>query len=203
VAPTRRIDLTAQPDRARVLAAWAAGWCAYVALEASIMATLPDVSGRGALMLVTADHLPLALLTVPLWHLCALMTRRRWPLPLAAAVHVMAACLAFALTKFSYLGTLYLFTGPRVVASILGRTWIYQVITLLFKYATLIGIILLLQGRRRRREAEAAAREAELAAARAQLHPHFVLNALNSIVSLMDVDVALARTMTLRFAELL
>jgi LytS/YehU family sensor histidine kinase len=47
------------------------------------------------------------------------------------------------------------------------------------------------------------AREAELAAVRAQLHPHFLLNSLNSIVSLIDSDPPRAREMVVRLSQLL
>lgn len=44
---------------------------------------------------------------------------------------------------------------------------------------------------------------ARLEALRAQLNPHFLFNALNAIVSLIDRDPAAAQTMTIRLADLL
>ena len=47
------------------------------------------------------------------------------------------------------------------------------------------------------------ARDAELGAIRAQFQPHFVLNALNSLLALIDKDPALARTMVVRLADVM
>jgi LytS/YehU family sensor histidine kinase len=47
------------------------------------------------------------------------------------------------------------------------------------------------------------AREAELRALRAQIHPHFLFNSLNSISALTTVDPAAARGMAIRLAEFL
>jgi LytS/YehU family sensor histidine kinase len=75
-------------------------------------------------------------------------------------------------------------------------------------YGTVLGITLTSQSwtrerERERREAELAivAREAELSAIRNQFQPHFVLNALNSLLALIDTDPALARTMVVRLAD--
>jgi LytS/YehU family sensor histidine kinase len=68
---------------------------------------------------------------------------------------------------------------------------------------------LLLAGEARRRAERRAydlrllAREAELAALRAQVDPHFLFNSLNSISGLVLADPERARTMCLRLAELL
>jgi signal transduction histidine kinase len=45
--------------------------------------------------------------------------------------------------------------------------------------------------------------QAQLAALRAQLHPHFLFNALNAVVALVGEDPAAARRVTVRLAELL
>jgi LytS/YehU family sensor histidine kinase len=47
------------------------------------------------------------------------------------------------------------------------------------------------------------AREAELRALRAQIHPHFLFNSLNSISALTTVDPPAARGMSIRLAEFL
>jgi len=45
--------------------------------------------------------------------------------------------------------------------------------------------------------------QAQLSALRAQLHPHFLFNALNAVVALVGEDPAAARRVTVRLAELL
>ena len=55
----------------------------------------------------------------------------------------------------------------------------------------------------RREESLRQAREAELAALRLQIHPHFLFNALHSISALTALDAGRARDMTVRLAEFL
>jgi hypothetical protein len=76
-------------------------------------------------------------------------------------------------------------------------SWAFQLLFALI-YGTVMGVTLTAQSWRRerereRREAELTilAREAELGAIRAQFQ-HFVLNALNSLLALIDRDPALA-----------
>lgn len=52
-------------------------------------------------------------------------------------------------------------------------------------------------------ELQVLAREAELKSLRAQIHPHFLFNSLNSISALTTSDPAAARTMSLRLADYL
>ena len=59
------------------------------------------------------------------------------------------------------------------------------------------------QRARREHELIVAARDAELSLLKAQFQPHFVLNALNSLLALVDRDPALARTMIVRLADLM
>lgn len=53
------------------------------------------------------------------------------------------------------------------------------------------------------REAEVLAREAELRALKAQINPHFLFNALNSISALTAIDAGRAREMCIRLSEFL
>jgi hypothetical protein len=96
------------------------------------------------------------------------------------------------------------------VASWLPRTrslvFVYGL--LLFNLAVVVHYLLLSGEARRRAERRAydlrlLAREAELAALRAQVDPHFLFNSLNSISGLVLADPGRARTMCLRLAELL
>ena len=94
-------------------------------------------------------------------------------------------------------------------------TWLPQTRSLIFVYglltfslAVMVHYLLLAGVARRQAERRAydlrlLAREAELAALRAQVDPHFLFNSLNSISGLVLVDPGKARTMCLRLAELL
>jgi len=53
------------------------------------------------------------------------------------------------------------------------------------------------------REAAVEAREAELRALKAQIHPHFLFNSLNSIAALTSSDPARARDMAIRLSDFL
>ncbi len=80
----------------------------------------------------------------------------------------------------------------------------------MFAYASLVGIVQTVQfhGRVREREKRAAASEAQLTKARldalqAQLHPHFLFNALNAISTLLRSDTRAAQDALASFSELL
>ncbi len=79
-----------------------------------------------------------------------------------------------------------------------------------FLYATLVGVVhtVQLHHRSKERERRAAALEAQLTAARlsalqAQLHPHFLFNALNAISTLLVRDARAARDTLASVSELL
>jgi LytS/YehU family sensor histidine kinase len=77
-------------------------------------------------------------------------------------------------------------------------------------YGTVIGLTMAAasfqrERERERREAALAiqARDAELGAIRSQFQPHFVLNALNSLLALIERDPAAARAMVVRLADVM
>jgi sensor histidine kinase YesM len=189
---TNRIDLTARPGRGRAMAAWTAGWTAYVLLDASIMNAQSNVTFGHALIETIVGHLPFFIAVPLIWRIGARVVPQ---LLLGIAVIAIAKGLDF--------GLIWITTTPAIFHFVLVKTLLYQLITAALEYSTLLGIILVIQARRRERDAEALTREAELAAARAQLHPHFILNSLNSIVSLIDSDPARAREMVVKLSTLL
>lgn len=199
-----RIDLTGDSRGvARTAAAWTLGWLAYIILESLVVHAQSNVYIVYALLSVAVDHLPLALMCIPAWYANIAMVRRHWSLPRILATHFLLGIVAVALTKSISAWFFYAKAGPAIFEAVMGNTWMYQVITTVFKYATLIGIIVMLQNARRQREIAALTAEAEVAAARAQLHPHFLVNSLNSILSLIDGNPRAAREMVVRLSELL
>jgi two-component system LytT family sensor kinase len=98
--------------------------------------------------------------------------------------------------------------GPYV-----GRAysnWMFQGLFDVAIYGSARGLMLVAQSWRDQRERErreaslvVAAREAELSALKSQFQPHFVLNALTSVLALIDHDPALARTMVVRLSDLM
>lgn len=165
-----------------------------------------------------------ALVTLPLIAAYAIVCLAAWypcrahPLPESGAlraitVHLVGALLAAALlvalgTLWSRLlelvpsqaGTAGLFAANRPLFLAAG--------VLLYLLAVAIHYLLLVFDRSRRAEQRALelkvlAREAELAAFRTQIDPHFLFNSLNSISSLCGSDPAAARHATVRLGELL
>ena len=100
--------------------------------------------------------------------------------------------------------------GPSFWQLIYADTWMFQLFGAVTTYGMALGVMLALQSADRERERERResqlmilARDSELAAIKAQMQPHFVLNVLNSILALIDKDPALARTMVTRLSEMM
>jgi two-component system LytT family sensor kinase len=100
--------------------------------------------------------------------------------------------------------------GQNFWEVVYARNWMFQMLFDIAIYSAAIGLTLASQLRardqdRERREAALilAARDAELGTIRAQFQPHFVLNALNSLLALIDREPELARTMVVRLADLM
>ena len=88
--------------------------------------------------------------------------------------------------------------------------WMFQLLSTVMTYAASVAIGLAVQSKDRERERrqrelrlEVLTREAELTAIKAQLQPHFLFNALNSIMALVEQDPAEARRMLIRLSSLL
>lgn len=199
---TTRIDLTGSPAprQGRLAAGWIGGWAAYALASASIVSSQSSVRFSDAATETLARLLPFALATFAVWRVSGRPWRSRTSFLVS---EVLLGIVVVTVAEASELTLLWYRTSPAIWHYILDKSWMYQIVSATLEYSTLLGIVLVLQARRRQRESEALAREAELAAARARLHPHFILNSLNSIVSLIDSDPPCAREMVVRLSELL
>jgi len=99
-------------------------------------------------------------------------------------------------------------TTLRIGAS-LHRSYAAQVITAIWKYVVIIAVITATRYHRATHESRVRAAELErqlaasqLGALKAQLHPHFLFNALNSAAVLARTDPERAHTLLLQLAEL-
>src|SRR5688572_6525585 len=139
------------------------------------------------------------------WLVYRLARRMPWPSPFRlrfAAVHVVAAPLA-ALAWFA--------STSALAALVLGwRTGVEQSDRLLeylflgiIGYAIVVGVSHAVEGSARAARAEAVAARAQLAALRAQVHPHFLFNALHTVVQLIPVNPARATEAAELVADLL
>jgi LytS/YehU family sensor histidine kinase len=117
-------------------------------------------------------------------------SRNPWPRPFRlrfALLHLVAAP-AFALTWHTAHSAIdAIVSGRPIVAQISYRVDEGLFIGV-FLYIVLIGIFYSIEGSARAARAEALAARSELAALRAQLHPHFLFNALHTVVQLIPVE---------------
>jgi two-component system LytT family sensor kinase len=100
--------------------------------------------------------------------------------------------------------------GPDFWQFIYANNWLFQLMSAATGYGTVMGLTIAAESSRRERTRErreaallVQARDAELGAIRAQFQPHFVLNALNSLLALIDQDPSQARTMVVRLADVM
>jgi len=120
--------------------------------------------------------------------------RTPWPRPFRlrfAVLHVVAAPLA-ALAWFLASSTIEAMV-PGFVADVRFSSRLFESLFLgIFFYAVIVGLTYAVEGSSRTARAEAVAARAQLAALRAQLHPHFLFNALHTVVQLIPIEPARA-----------
>ena len=178
-----------------------AGWLPVWVLYAVLISTMHDVPVlRGALLAIQAV-LPAALLGLVVHRL----TRRfPWPRPFRfrfLAFHVVAAAVYAATWMGSamaaqsiHAGRLSLFAGPGVVPFLTLGVWLYVMTA---------GVSYAVEATERAARAEAIAARSQLASLRAQLHPHFLFNALHAVVQLIPREPARAADAAEQVAALL
>jgi len=120
----------------------------------------------------------------------------------AVTAHVTAG-LIFA---FAWTGIIYLLLVPfdaKVAATYLRSLAPWQMLDGLLLYAATAGIEQSAWARRRLESQKLATTRAELHALRAQLNPHFLFNALNSIIQLAEEDAVATQSALERLSDLL
>ncbi len=193
----------------RLLGLYLAAWLPVAAALASLLAASGASWSDAALLGMTLTP-PLAFICLAPWYTC-----RALPLPATSAATALASHGGTALLSAS----LWLFVGrgwTSVLASVrTGVPTLDSQAPLLLTVGTLLYLLSValhyvgfaLAEQRRAEEAaqevELLAREAELVALRAQLQPHFLFNALNSISALTVIDPPGARAMCERLADFL
>jgi LytS/YehU family sensor histidine kinase len=134
-----------------------------------------------------------------------LARRTPWPRPFRlrfAAMHLAGALAASA----AWLGLTEGLQAlvPAYVPDVdpAGRAFTHLMLGSVF-YAIVVGVAHAVEGSARAARAEAAAARTQLAALRAQLHPHFLFNALHTVVQLIPMDPVRAAEAAELVAELL
>ncbi|HVT57060.1 MAG TPA: histidine kinase [Thermoanaerobaculia bacterium] len=177
-------------------------WLPLVALFTALVLTAhPQTRPLGALLVATRLIVAAALLGLLVYRLTA---RLPWPHPLRAGfllAHLLAAPVYavswWMLNNFIQsvvLRRAVLVIGPGVVPFLVVGAWLYLV-TAGVAYAT--------REAERAARAEAMAARSQLAALRAQLHPHFLFNALHTVVQLIPREPGRAAAAAERLAGLL
>ena len=203
------IDLSEETVPAR---SWApiAAWTAPSAVYAAALWFAVGVPPPFALLSALTYFYTLAALMIPVarWSDRAGSASRHTARSVAA--HLGVGLIVITIWQAVNLLFLRLFVGPAVWSIVYAGNWPFQLLGALMVYGAALGFTLTAQAFRRERERERreasirlVARDAELSAIKAQLQPHFVLNALTSLLVLIDKDPALARLMVIRLADLM
>ena len=174
------------------------------------LAVKDRVPWANAIRSAAVEYYTLAVLSIPLWALSRRLSEKNWTRSKLVLIQVFLGVATVALWQGVHVLYSRLAVGPDFWARVYGDNWPYQLLQALFLYSTLLGFTLVIQasqraGDQKMREAELRlqARDAEINAIRSQIKPHFLCNALTSLMSLIDRDPAEARRMTERLGDFL
>jgi LytS/YehU family sensor histidine kinase len=131
--------------------------------------------------------------------------RMPWPRPFRlrfAVSHLVGALLSAAAWAVTSSALQSLLLGGSFVARV-DRRWAEFLFIGTIAYAIVVGVSHAVEATARAARAEALAARTELAALRAQLHPHFLFNALHTVVQLIPIEPARAMEAAELVADLL
>ena len=162
---------------------WFPVWALYATL---IVAAHPPTTVRSAALLAMHAIVPAALLGLVVHR----FTRRLpWPRPfrlsfvllhaLAAATYAIAWLVLASLSQIVLLHSAAAAISRVVIPFLVLGVWLYVMVA---------GVSYAAQATDRAVVAEASAARAQLATLRAQLHPHFLFNALHTVVQLIPIE---------------
>ncbi|MFI5312045.1 MAG: sensor histidine kinase [Gemmatimonadales bacterium] len=178
------------------------GWIPVWALYASLLYFMhPPASAIGVALAAVRAVAPAALLGIGIHRFAH---RFPWPRPFRfrfVAAHLVAAgifsatwILAVSAVESFVRGHLGLIVGPGITAFLVLGVWLYVMVA---------GVSYAEVATGRAARAEALAARSQLAALRAQLHPHFLFNALHTVVQLIPREPARAGEAAEQVARLL
>ena len=166
----------------QVLTGWLPVWALYSALL-SVVHAVPLLQ---AAIIGARAILPAALLGLLVHRLAS---RAPWPQRFrlsfvlmhvgAAAVYAVTWMLAASVVESVVHRRLALYVGAGMLPFLIFGVWLYVMVA---------GISYAIEGTERAARAEATTARMQLAALRAQLHPHFLFNALHTVVQLIPTD---------------
>ena len=205
---TETVDLSDHRPTGRLWLVVAA-WTAVALVTALILRADQGVPLRYGIESGLVWHYTLGALV---WVTCSLNLRYgiwKHTLPRALLIHAGIGLVAITVWAAAVIVFNRLRIGPEFWSRVFEH-WMFQLLSTVMTYAASVAIGLAVQSSDRERERqqrelrlEVLAREAELTAIKAQLQPHFLFNALNSIMALVEQDPAEARRMLTRLSSLL
>jgi signal transduction histidine kinase len=199
------------PDRLRRWRAWAlvaAVWTAVAVVYAVVLRAQAWVPFGAALRSAAVEYYSLGILVVIVWKASERLARQRGSAQVAG--HLVMGIAVVAAWRGIVIAYHRATIGPGFWQMIYAGSWGFQLLAATATYGAALGVVLALQSSRREREqerraaaAELLAREAELQAVKGQLQPHFLMNALNSILALLEEEPEQARAVLFRLADVL
>lgn len=187
--------------RAWVWVQWLIGWLPVAALFAVLMMTVHGAGFASALHYSLRLMATAAVLGLVVHRFTA---RLPWPHPmrlgflarhaLGAALYAVAWVAANSLVESLLQRRVALVLGPGLSAYLVTGVWFYVMIA---------GVAYAQRAAARNAELEALQARSQLAALRAQLHPHFLFNALHTVVQLIPLDPERATRAAEQLAALL
>ncbi|MBW8844007.1 MAG: histidine kinase [Burkholderiales bacterium] len=187
--------------RAWIWVQWLIGWLPVAALFAVLMMTVHGAGMHEALHYSLRLMATAAVLGLVVHRFTA---RLPWPHPMrlafiarhavGAALYALAWVAANSVVESLRVGQLVLVVGPGVAAYLVTGVWFYVMIA---------GVAYAQRAAARNAQLEALQARSQLAALRAQLHPHFLFNALHTVVQLIPLDPERATRAAEQLAALL
>src|SRR5580765_6460947 len=185
-------------------------WTAVLIVYAMVLSAQVRIPFRYAAGSAAIYVYGLAILSLPAQRFARQSLSGNWRPAALVAGHVIYGVVTVGLWFGVNVAAARLTVGPEFWSLVYADNWLFQLLSAMTAYGTVIGLTIAAAGFRRERERERReaalvlqARDAELGAIRAQFQPHFVLNALNSLLALIDLRPAEARTMVIRLADVM
>jgi hypothetical protein len=185
-------------------------WLPFAAALGGLLVVGGGLSRAAAALVAPPVSLFYAAVCLGTYYLCRALPLRLAEIPRVVGTHLAAAALSAALAA----GGAGLLTGAAPLVGLPAEPQarpaavVFSVGLLLFLlaaalYYALLGYEASREAARRVLEFQLLSRDAELKTLRAQIHPHFLFNALNSISALTARDPAAARRVCLMLGDFL
>jgi signal transduction histidine kinase len=186
------------------------GWTAYAAFYAAILALQAGVVYLYSLFGSLVSHYLMALYSIPIWFVITrILANKPWPIHLLG--HGLGAALYAYAWLNSFLAAFHFLFGETVWQQsqlFVIKYWLLH--EAIIVYGVFVGIFYAWRYQKQLRDKEQKeaelrlrANQMELAMLKAQLNPHFLFNALNSINALVGSDPESARQVLAQLAEVL